>query len=61
MSAEKYTLILGDDEVLYFPKHSDDKNKYIVFTCAKNENEYIIKDNYYILIKQIMEIRFCLV
>ena len=41
MSTEKYTLILGDDEVLYFPKHSEDKNKYIVFTCAKNENEYI--------------------
>lgn len=26
-----------------FPKHEEDSDKYIVFTCAKNENDYIVE------------------
>ena len=35
-----YTLILTDD-IIKFPKKYDDKDKYLVVTCAKNENGYI--------------------
>ena len=38
---EWYKLWLNDNDIKYFPKHYEDKDKYLVFTCAKNENEYI--------------------
>jgi hypothetical protein len=37
---ENYTLILGDAKIKY-PKRYEDKDKYLVVTCAKNENPYI--------------------
>lgn len=36
-----YVLDLGDDIQVTFPKHEEDKDKYLLITCAKNENEYI--------------------
>ena len=35
-----YTLVLTNDEIK-FPKKYEDKDKYLVITCAKNENNYI--------------------
>ena len=35
-----YILDIGD-ETLKFKKHEEDKDKYLVITCAKNENAYI--------------------
>lgn len=31
------------DVKYYFPKKFSDRNKYVVFTCAKNENDYIVE------------------
>lgn len=38
---EQYVLNLNDGNVRYFPKHKEDMDKYLVITCAKNENCYI--------------------
>lgn len=35
-----YTLVLTND-VIKYPKRYEDKDKYMVVTCAKNENDYI--------------------
>ena len=37
---DNYTLVLSDN-VIKYPKKYEDKDKYLVVTCAKNENEYI--------------------
>lgn len=36
-----YVLELEEGVTITFPKHEEDKDKYMVIACAKNENDYI--------------------
>lgn len=38
---EEYILRLNEIDIRRFPKHMEDSDKYLVITCAKNENSYI--------------------